>query len=405
MKKHHKKFRACPVLGYLLLTLFLFASCPGAVDDPEPNPTEEPGKENPDAPAIMLFSIEGIEGIINGDANPKTITLTLPGGMAREDLVPEITLSEGAVVSPLSGEAQDFTQPVDYTLLRESDGAQTIYRVTVRNRAAIIGFKIEEIEGIIEEDASPKTIRVTMPAGTNLGSLSPVITLSDPAARVSPASGEAQDFTQPVGYTLDSQDGQELYQVQVRCADPDTSDARAISSFTINGIPGIIDETAKTIIVMLDFGTDLKALRPEIRVSAKAQVSPASGEAQNFANSILMPKKYTVTAENGMQEAYKVTALTNAQSSFTLVLKTKLELLPKEVSLSKGDNASIAVSATQDYDDYQWYVDGTIVDINNRTRTITLRAADYFIGVHYLGVTARQRGIPSYTEQVFTVTP
>jgi hypothetical protein len=408
MKKQHKKFRVCPALGCFLLTLFVFAGCPLAEDDPAPNTTEEPGGDKtgkPDAPAIMSFVIEGMEGIIDGEASPKTVTLTLPTGMPREDLVPAITLSEGAVVNPPSGAAQDFTRPVDYTLLREADGAQTIYRVTVRNRAAIIGFKIEAIAGIIEDDADPKTIRVTMPAGTNLSALSPVITLSDPAAVVSPASGTARDFTQPVSYTLDSQDGQTSYQVWVSRAEPDASDARAISSFTINGIPGAIDETAKTIIVMLDFGTDLKALRPAITVSAKAQVSPASGEAQNFANTILIPKKYTVTAENGMQEAYKVTALTNAQSSFILELTTKLELLPKVISLAKGGNAAIAVSATQDYDDYRWQVDGNIVDIDNRTRTITLRAADYFIGVHYLGVTAYQKGIPSYTEQAFTVTP
>jgi hypothetical protein len=270
---------------------------------------------------------------------------------------------------------------------------------------AIIGFVIGGIEGIIDEEASPRTIRVVMPAGTNLSSLSPVITLSDPAAHISPASGAAQDFTRPVGYTLGWQGGQESYQAQVSCADPDKSGGRTINSFTINGIPGVIDEAAKTIVVTLDFGTDLRALRPELTVSAGAQVSPASGEAQNFANSILIPRKYTVTAENKMQDAYKVTALTNAQSPFTLELTTTLELLPKELSLAKGGNGSITASATQDYDDYQWQVDGSIVDSGNRTRTITLRAADYFIGVHYLGVTAWQKGIPSYTEQIFTVTP
>jgi hypothetical protein len=399
MKKHHKKFRVYPALGCLLLTLFLFAGCPQAVDDPGPDTTGESDGDHAGKPDEDDTGEQGKE-------NPKTISVTMPEGTNLSSLSPAITLSDPAArISPSSGTAQDFTKPVDYTLVRESDGAQTIYRVTVRHRAAIVGFKIEAIEGIIEEDADPKTIRITMPAGTNLSSLSPVITLSDPAARISPASGTAQNFTQPVSYALDSQDGQASYQAWASCAEPDASDARAISSFAINGIPGAIDETAKTISVMLDFGTDLKALKPEITVSAKAQVSPASGEVQNFANSILIPKKYTVTAENGMQEIYKVTALTNAQSSFILELTTKLELLPKAASLSKGGNASIAVSTTQDYDDYQWQVDGAIVDIDNRTRTITLRAADYFIGVHYLGVMAYQRGIPSYTEQAFTVIP
>jgi hypothetical protein len=408
MKKPHKKFIPDPV-GWcvILLALFLFTACPQATDDPDPQPggetvepEDQPG-EKTGSPAITKFIIAGIEGLIDEHANPKTITLALPTEIAREDLSPEITLTAGAAISPPSGEPQNFTQPVDYTLTLE--GVQTVYRVIVKTRAAITGFRIGETAGIIDEDASPKTITLVLPEGTNLSSLSPVITLSDAAATLNPVSGEAQDFRENRRYTLVSEGVQIEYQVTVTTAAPNTSDARAINSFIINGIPGIIDEAAKTITLTLAFGTDLKALSPEIGISAKAQVSPPSGEAQNFANSILTPKKYKVTAENGMQAEYKVTVQTDARNSFTLVLKQELSLSPRSLGLSKAKAESASVSATKDYDHYQWYIDGKPAGTDSRT--ITLRAEDYFIGAHYLGVMASQNEVPSYAELVFTVTP
>jgi hypothetical protein len=63
---------------------------------------------------------------------------------------------------------------------------------------------ISEAQGVIDEEA--KTISVTVPYGTNLGSLTPAITVS-PDAAVSPASGQARDFTNPVTYTVTAEDG------------------------------------------------------------------------------------------------------------------------------------------------------------------------------------------------------
>jgi len=67
--------------------------------------------------------------------------------------------------------------------------------------------------GIINESA--KTIAVDVPEGTNITSLAPVITLS-PKATVSPSSGEAQNFANPVNYTVTAEDGSTaLYKVTV----------------------------------------------------------------------------------------------------------------------------------------------------------------------------------------------
>jgi hypothetical protein len=419
MKQLHKK--SCPCLTswrVILLVLFIVAGCSqatGNLDKPS-NTTGETEEEQPEKetdppnnkepggetafPAITKFIIAEIEGFINEEANPKTITLTLPPAISRESLVPEISLSDpAAALEPASGEARDFTKPVEYTLSLK--GVQTVYQVIVKYRGAITGFRIGETPGIINEDADPKTITLILPAGTDLSALSPAITLSDPAAAVEPASGEARDFREPLLYILNSEGVETRYRVTVTAAVSDASDARAITSFKINGVDGVINEDSKTIALILPFGTDLKALSPEINLSEGAVVQPASGTARNFANSALMAIKYTVTAENGMQAEYKVTVQTTSQYSVTLVLDREISFSPATASFSRRESSS--VSATSGYDSYQWSVDGKAAGTDSRI--ITLKGEDYFVGSHYLGVVAWQQGIPFYAELVFTITP
>lgn len=64
----------------------------------------------------------------------------------------------------------------------------------------------------------------------------------------------------------------------------------------VNGVAyaGTINEAAKTITVMVPFGTSLTSLTPTIAVSVGATVSPESGASGSFAS----PVNYTVTAED-----------------------------------------------------------------------------------------------------------
>ena len=83
------------------------------------------------------------------------------------------------------------------------------------------------------------------------------------------------------------------------------STEKRITAFSITApvAVGIIDEAAKMITVDVPAGTDVTELVPTVIVSDKATVSPASGVAQNFTNSVV----YTVTAEDGSTENYTVT--------------------------------------------------------------------------------------------------
>jgi len=77
--------------------------------------------------------------------------------------------------------------------------------VTVTKPSAdcdMLGFNWSVYRGMI----SGTNVTLTVPYGTNLTSLNPTCTVS-PGATVSPASGSANNFTNPVSYTVTTQDG------------------------------------------------------------------------------------------------------------------------------------------------------------------------------------------------------
>jgi hypothetical protein len=84
------------------------------------------------AKAITAFVFNGLTPAVTGTINEtdKTIAATVPAGTSRTALVPTITVSANATVSPLSGVATDFTSPVTYTVTAH-DGTTQAYTVTV----------------------------------------------------------------------------------------------------------------------------------------------------------------------------------------------------------------------------------------------------------------------------------
>ena len=84
------------------------------------------------AKAITAFSFNGLTPAVNGTVNEtaKTIAVSVPLGTNVTALVPSITVSANATVSPLTGVAANFTSPVTYTVTAQ-DGTTQAYVVTV----------------------------------------------------------------------------------------------------------------------------------------------------------------------------------------------------------------------------------------------------------------------------------
>ncbi len=157
----------------------------------------------------FIFTSPVAAGVITGT----DIAVTVPFDTDVTDLVAAFTIT-GADVTVGSTEqiagttANDFTSPVIYTVMA-ADGSTQDYTVTVavalNTAKAVTAFSFfsPAATGTINETGH--TIAVTVPPGTNVSALTPVITHT--GAGISPDSGVAQDFVTPVIYTVTAADG------------------------------------------------------------------------------------------------------------------------------------------------------------------------------------------------------
>lgn len=149
---------------------------------------------------ITTYKLGDAEGVINGD----NIAITIPYAMDLAAVKPEITFSEFAVlVEPDTLKVGENT----YTVTSE-DGKVRTYTVTITRTAVargrqILSFTYGAAAGVIDQVNG--TISLVLPAGTGT-TFAPTIRVSD-FATVTPASGEAQDFSKPVQYKVKAQNG------------------------------------------------------------------------------------------------------------------------------------------------------------------------------------------------------
>lgn len=79
---------------------------------------------------ITVFAFNGLSPAVTATISGNTITAIVPVGTNLTNLVPTITFPTTATISPSSGVAQNFSNPVTYTVKAE-DGSTQIYTVTV----------------------------------------------------------------------------------------------------------------------------------------------------------------------------------------------------------------------------------------------------------------------------------
>lgn len=186
--------------GFLAVFGLLLFSCSG-----EDTPSAQLSAEK----EIITFRIVAPEvyGVINQEN--RTISVALPAGTDRSSLVPVIDVSSNATILPLSGVANNFTSPNVVYRVTAQDGSFADYLVTATNAPVssacdLLSFSLEGVPGAIDHDA--RTVSVTLPQGTDLSSLKPVLSLST-WATVNPDADTAQNFASPVVYTVTAQDG------------------------------------------------------------------------------------------------------------------------------------------------------------------------------------------------------
>jgi hypothetical protein len=262
--------------------------------------------------ADMITAFSFVTPAVNGTITGTNIAVTVPTGTDVTALVPAITVSAGATVSPLSGVAHNFTSPVTYTVT-SATGATQAYTVTVTVTPATFGitafsFPIQAgVATAVNGTITGNSIAVTVPNGTPVTDLSPAITIS--GVSVSPAAGVPENFTNPVTYTVTSASGAtQAFTVTVTVA-PASAD-KAITSFGFTtalnpghflttNVYGTI--TGNNIAVTVPILATRDGLVPTITVSTGATVAPVGG--QLFSS----PVDYMVTAADGTTQTYLVT--------------------------------------------------------------------------------------------------
>jgi hypothetical protein len=347
------------------------------------------------AKAITSYSLNGIAGVISEGTIPKTITVVMPYGTDLTQSKTATYLTTGVSVkigtaTQTSGTTTNvFTQgtPKVYTVTA-NDLTTADYNVNVSvatsSAKAITSYSLNGIAGVISEGTIPKTITVVMPYGTDLTqAMTATYLTTGVGVKIGTAtqtSGTTTNvFTQgtPKVYTVTADDLSTVgYNVNVSVA---TSTAKAITSYSFNGIAGVISEatTPKTISVVMPYGTDLTQAMTSTWLTTGTSVT-IGGVVQNsglpptnvFTDGT--PKVYTVHAADGSTADYDVnvsvaTSTAAAISSFSLngiagviseatVPKTITVVMPYGTDLTQAMTAtwlttgtSVTIGATQQF--------------------------------------------------------
>jgi eukaryotic-like serine/threonine-protein kinase len=121
----------------LILVLFFTLSCDKEViTDNNPNPTPTTSTKS-SAKDITKFSFAALSPAVDAtiDGAGKSISSTLSNSADLTKLVPTITLSTKATISPASGTVQDFSKEVIYTVTAE-DGSTVVWKVKIDKEVA-----------------------------------------------------------------------------------------------------------------------------------------------------------------------------------------------------------------------------------------------------------------------------
>ncbi len=207
---------------------------------------------------------------------------------------------------------------------------------------AITSFSLNGVEATIVE--KEKTITAVMPEGSSLSSLPATFTTTGVAvdiAGMQQISGlTMNDFSSPVIYTVTAANNtQQNYTVIVSL--PPSSE-KAITAFSLNGEEGIIDETTKTISLVLPFETDVTTLVATFSTTGiKVEVGAVVQASGVTVNDFTHPVVYRVTAANASVQDYIVTV--TLQEEKTPATAIRVSITPN----NEGTSVPVGVFCTR----------------------------------------------------------
>lgn len=240
---------------------------------------------------ISSFSLNGVTGTTTIDNTANLITVRVPYGTTLSRTTTITLSSPYAKVSPAQTVARTFTvaEPLLTYDVTAQNGDKRTYKVKIIPESAATGCAITSVSflGVSSTlEWGDENVIATLPYGTNILNLRPIIGVSTgaslvvgdpPGTSVTPgvAMG-ATSFASPVKFTVRSQSGTcgKIYRISATTARPST--ASAITSVRFVGISNssfVIDNTQHIVTVTVPNGTSRNSLTPIIEVSPFASIS------------------------------------------------------------------------------------------------------------------------------------
>ncbi|GEM_PF-996594 len=216
-----------------------------------------------EAPAKNVILEDGVQATVEGKTITEDYKYTEPKKKKSRDAALSDLAVNGKKVEGFAPDTLDYTVVLPY-------GTEKAPVVTATARHAKAQVEITQATGL-----------------TALNNTATVLVTAE--------SGATREYTVSFTVALDS--------------------AKAITGFKFESsqndlgaedVIGTIDETAKTITATVPYGTGVTSLTPTITHTG-VSISPESGIAQDFTNSVTTPVKYTVTAANGTTAVYDIT--------------------------------------------------------------------------------------------------
>ncbi len=246
-------------------------------------------------------------------------------------LAPVIDISNMATISPLSGTSTDFTNPVVYTVTADNGTPQdwTVSITNASNTATdVLTFSFPEETVTVTPDAVNHTVDIEVAYGTDVTSLVATFTLSDGATAAVNATPQvsattANDFTNPVTYTVTAEDGPTTQDWIVTVTEAPANGTDILSySFTEQTAAITPDDVNHTIDIEVANGTDLTSLVATFSLSsnATAAIFGTSQISGTTANDFSSPVTYTITAEDGTTTQDWTVTVTEAPANGTDIL-------------------------------------------------------------------------------------
>lgn len=193
-------------LSLLLLGAAMLFVAPGCSDDN----TSDLRLEGDTWLSSLILDGE-YEGVV--DRATKTVTVSVPEVYNTDAMeVTALKISEGAQASVKVGDVLNFSFP---QVIKVTNGDVYMdYTVKMKHdEAKILSFKLNDTyAGVI--DQARRTITVRLPSSVDVKNLVPTIMVSEDAL-VTPGSGHAVDFTNPVDFTVTYNTASSVYKVTV----------------------------------------------------------------------------------------------------------------------------------------------------------------------------------------------